>query len=531
MKSFYIGLLVAFLLPLQVSHGIVRAEPVAKIQNYTLDEEDVFALARVMGFKFSSREELGDDYYNEVFQKAINNQIIYQKAKNDRPKLVVDAERLADLMLCKEFYIPYYSQFAYPRAKEIVTVEFVRQKLSPQEDQILVNQILFFNEITAAEVRAKIAEGNISFEEAAKKYSRGITGPKGGKVGYVKYSATNYSPEILDFLFSSPLGELTKVTDTALGPSLFLVEEIISGEELEIAKAKEVQDEWVQRVANEIIWADVEGKADTLDVELLLTKENYRADGASIDMSQIAIEDKTNGVEYTVGDVLARGGKADHGSKDILTIAENVWRDFIIRELYVAKGGAPLPDISRRREVIVANIVSRKMLAEFTKNISIAPNEIDSYIEENKEIYLLPDRFDLSLIYIKSKQRLEQVQNLLLSGKSFSSLATAWSQHSSSKNEGRIGIRPSSIFGGSNVENLKAMVGKVTDPLFVESGEKQGYYLFMIHAFYPAGIMDKDEIIEKYSSSIQDRLLARKREDAIFSYLSSLRQKTEIEFF
>ncbi len=499
------------------------AATAARVNGEAVDREDAVLLAReVLSFK---ADPLPDRQYRQALQKVITNRLLHRRAQKEAPEIVAAAERLVDLLLAREYEGPYFREFVLPRAREEVTLDTILPDVGPQEDTVYLFQIVFEDAQTAGRVRECIVNGEIGFQEAARRYSKGLTASAGGEVGYVRRSSSRYSPRVMDRVFSFPVGEITPVVETALGPSLFWIKEKRSAADLRLEAARNLRADRVQARAREILWQDAEAYADAHGIRLLLSGNGGGDDGTP-DPEQVVIETPDKG--YTMADLLLRSGGAQHGPKDMLTIAENAYRDLAIAAKYTALRGA-LPGHARKRRVLVEHYTARKLVDRLTKSVTVESAEIDSYLAEHKEEFVFPESLEIGIIFVRSEPRLKQVEERLAEGKAFEEVARAWSQHGSAKFGGKAGLVPvkqlTAPFRG--LDRLKP--GEVSDPIRVVDGGKAGYYLVKVYRRVPEHYVTREELNEQGLGVIRSKILARKREAVLAAYLAQVYRGAEVE--
>ena len=500
-----------------------RAAVAARVDGEEIEREDVVFLAReILSFK---ADPLPERQYRQALQKVITNRLLYRRAAAEAPDLVAAAERLVDLLLAREYEGPYFREFVMPRAREDVTLDSVLADVEPQEDTLYVFQIVFQDVETARRVRERLMSGEIGFTEAARRYSTGLTAPAGGEVGYVRRSSSRYSPEVMERLLSAPAGEVTPVLETALWPSVFWIKEKRSADDLRLEAAKRLRDDRIQARAREILWQDAEAYADAHGIRLLISGADEEAEGDWVpERAVIETPDKA----YTAADLLLRSGGIQHGPKDMLTIAENTYRDLAIAAKYISLRGE-LPGQARKRRVLVEHYSARKLIDRLTRAVRVEDREIDSYLAEHKEEFVFPESLEIGVIFVRTERRLKQVEARLAQGKPFEEVARAWSQHESAKFGGKAGLVPvkglTEPFRG--LDRLKP--GEVSGPIRVDQGGEFGYYLVKVYRHVPEHYLGREELNQQGLGVIRSKILARKREAVLAAYLSDVYRGADVE--
>ena len=90
-----------------------------------------------------------------------------------------------------------------------------------QPNFVKASHILVNSKEQALRIKKEIESGNISFEQAAQKYSSCPSGAKGGDLGYFKRG--QMVKEFEDAAFSLPVGKISNPVKTQFGYHLILV--------------------------------------------------------------------------------------------------------------------------------------------------------------------------------------------------------------------------------------------------------------------------------------------------------------------
>ncbi len=478
-------------------------EVVARVDGQPIYREEVLHLARFeMGLE---RDEVKGARYAEALKKAITNHALYLLVRKEAPELLPHAERAATLAVARDYYKAYYVRVALPAARKRMTLEKVLEKIPEREDLAFIYQITMDDPDELERVRERIVRGEISFEEAARKYSKGLTGPRGGEVGGITRSDDRYYPDTLRVIFDETFeGDITPVLDERLGFAIFWVKEKKTADEVRRAEAESVLDDYVRADARTFCWDKTFEYADASpDTELYVKETNAREFVQNPDR----VVFKVDGQAFTARDLMARSGGRVHSLKDITTIAENCFRDLILSKLFVEQFGQHKA-FEHRKAALLKHFAVRLWFREKTKDLTVTDEEIDRYLAEHQDKYALPDRVDLGVIYVKTEKRLMQVLERL-KVEDFETVARAWSQNKRlARRRGRVGIVPVSAVQGdlSSVEP-----GTVLDPVYIAQGDAPGYYIFKIYRFLPAEPGTRENLSEEVIGGVRSMVMAEKR--------------------
>ncbi len=478
-------------------------EVVARVDGEPIYREEVLHLARFeMGLE---RDEVTGRRYAEALKKAVTNHALFRLVQQQAPALLPHAERAATLAAARDYYNAYYARVAMPAARKRMTVEKVMERIPAREDLVFLYQITMADPDALEDVRRRIVDGELSFEEAAKKYSQGLTARAGGQVGGVARSDDRYYPETIRMLFDEmAVGEISPVVDERLGPAIFWVKDRKTAEEVRRAEAESVLDDYVGADAKNYCWEKTFEYADASpDTELLIREADAREFVDDPDRVVLRVD----GRAYTARDLMARSGGRVHSLKDVTTIAENAFRDLILTRLFIDRFGEH-EAFSHRKNALLKHYAVRLWFREKTRDLTVTDEEVDRYLAEHQEKYALPERVDLGVIYVKTEKRLKQVQERLRV-EDFEVVAKGWTQNKILASKGgRVGIVPvSNVQGG--LASVKA--GTVLDPVYIGQGENPGYYIFKVYRHYPAAPGTRQNLGEEVIGGVRSMVMAEKR--------------------
>lgn len=159
-----------------------------------------------------------------ILADLINQELFYLEAIEE--KLDQDENFMKEMELIKANML---KQFAVNKLLSSVTVtsdekiKFFEENRDQYVDpeSASAKHILVDNEETAKEIEAKIANKEISFEDAAVEYSNCPSNMKGGDLG--TFGRGQMVPEFEEAVFSQPVGEVSSPVKTQFGYHLILV--------------------------------------------------------------------------------------------------------------------------------------------------------------------------------------------------------------------------------------------------------------------------------------------------------------------
>ncbi|KYG34815.1 peptidylprolyl isomerase [Alkalihalobacillus trypoxylicola] len=188
-------------------------------------------------------------------------------------------------------------------------------------------------------------------------------------------------------------------------------------------------------------------------------------------------------------------------------------------EEMLALNGVLMEDIEND---ITQYLLSRKMIEP---SIEITDEDIQAHFDSNKEQYNQQEQVEASHILVGSEEEAEEVIEKLNDGEAFSELAAEYSTDESNKdNGGELGF-----FGrGEMVEAFDAAVfemdiDEISDPIETDFG------------FHVVQVTDKLEaeeaVLEDHKEEVESALLDQKIQAQYNSWLSSVKEEYDIQYF
>ncbi len=184
---------------------------------------------------------------------------------------------------------------------------------------------------------------------------------------------------------------------------------------------------------------------------------------------------------------------------------------------------------------ISKNLAIRKLIdGKFASKISVSNEEIESFYNDNKEEYEVPERIRARHILIrtdqeagdgkkaKAREKIEEVKSKLEDGEDFSELAKEYSEDPSAESGGDLGY----FSKGQMVESFDKAAFDMESGEISDIVETQfGYHLIKVEDRKQEGVQDLEEVEE----SIRENLEREKMVQELEPYIESLRQKYPVE--
>ena len=200
-----------------------------------------------------------------VLNQLINNKLLLQDAR--RNLYEAEAEFKAELLKVKDtLLINYAAEKAISGVKvkeEDVRAYYEENKNSfMSEETVNASHILVSTEDEAKEIYTKIANGQISFEDAAKEYSSCPSKERGGNLG--DFTKGQMVPEFDEAAFSMAEGEITSApVKTQFGYHLI---KLNSKSEATVTPFEELRDRLTEALIGEKRRAAYESKINQLKI-------------------------------------------------------------------------------------------------------------------------------------------------------------------------------------------------------------------------------------------------------------------------
>lgn len=519
MKTRFVGILITVAaVVMGMASFADAAKVVARVDGDPITDEELKYVA-VVALGVEEKEVTQDDMKKALRQAVVNHKVWLEVSKNDGGMLQ-EVERAADMMVARNYFLAWMADYGQVEAMKTVTPTKIAESLPLPEPLAFLFAIVMESREKLEEVREEILADKITFEEAAKKYSKGISAKNGGMVGGIKPGDDRFSENARKEIFSAPIGTVTGVYDELLGYTIYLVKDRKTPEELRLANAHESLEDKIRAEMNRLGWEASTKRATQTGSVLYINDSNAAEFEGSLDKPIMKVGNR----EYLVRDLMSRSGGKSHGKKDLLTIAENVFRDLMLEGVYVeAKGSRE--QLALRKKAMIEHFSTRRYLADRSKDLVIADSEITDYIEKNRNKFDLPDRVDLGLIMVKSEQRRDVVLDRLNS-ETFEVVAQAWTQSKKYPN-GKVGVVPLSQVAGDKSQ-IKA--GMVLPPKKMGDGDDEGWYILKVLQFFPAEPASLKNLSPQQIGGIRSILLSRKKEDRLLGLVEGVMKgaKTEI---
>ena len=170
------------------------------------------------------------------------------------------------------------------------------------------------------------------------------------------------------------------------------------------------------------------------------------------------------------------------------------------------------------RNDIRAQIVSEKIFAQVTRDVTVSDEDIQKYYEKNKAQYSQPESRDVRHILVKTKKQADALYTQLQNGADFATLAKKFSEDTGSKaNGGKLTISKGQTVAPFDQTAFLLKVNDISKPVKTEFG----YHIIQpLSATKPAKVTPLKEV----RASIKQQLQQTQKNEAMTKWVDDLKQ-------
>jgi peptidyl-prolyl cis-trans isomerase C len=182
------------------------------------------------------------------------------------------------------------------------------------------------------------------------------------------------------------------------------------------------------------------------------------------------------------------------------------------------------PDIQKKIEELKKDFVVAAYLHEkIDSKLQVSDDEIRSYFNENSSEFIREnDFYNLQLMLVKSSTEAYQIQQKLLDGEDFETLAKQNSMDASKDKGGKMGWIPRADLPHEVSRVLSSLpLNTVSTPIRTPLG----YYLIQVQGVREKG---QTQTLEEVKDIIEWRILAKNREDGYKDLVNQLKGQQEM---
>ena len=184
---------------------------------------------------------------------------------------------------------------------------------------------------------------------------------------------------------------------------------------------------------------------------------------------------------------------------------------------FLKSSGMTEPDLLFR---VKLDTLSNKLRTAIVKGKDkVSPAQIAAYYAKNKARFAQPERRDLRIVLTKDKAKADQARAQIASGKSFKTVAKAFSIDQASKSQGGVLL---AVAKGQQEKALDAAVfaankGALQGPVKTQFG----FYVFKVQKITPAA----QQSLAQATTTIKQLLASQNQQKALDAFVKSFRTK------
>ncbi len=422
----------------------------------------------------------------------------------------------------------------YEREKILPKVEVSAAEIAarmPQSREQLRLVLLMLNPDDEAAIRSAYESGT-PFEQLVAKYSRTGADAGMGDLGWQRRGHTIFGADSEELLWQVPMGKISPVLNTPVGPILAQVTE----------RRRYSDEEWAaNEVAARSAAAALRARVYTQAIYNRHTVTPLAAEFGRIaaamaaeDRHTDAIVGRVDGVEVSFHDLDRMMGVSyqditlNATAGQIRMAYQGFFRQVaavLALGLEAERLGMQLDD--RDTESLAAFMAQasiRVALQDVLKGVSVGPEEIEKHYETHRARFAGVSAARLQVVVVKEMETALEVVEKFREGGNFTELVARYSIDTATQARGGdTGLQP--------VERYPAEVALA----LIEADEGELLPIYPSEGTFTVGLV-RQKVRERPSSfaearsSISRRLLSGKRTEAIRSYLVTLRGDQEVEF-
>ena len=169
------------------------------------------------------------------------------------------------------------------------------------------------------------------------------------------------------------------------------------------------------------------------------------------------------------------------------------------------------------RNDIRAQIVSEKIFAQVTRDVTVSDEDIQKYYEKNKAQYSQPESRDVRHILVKTKAQADDLYTQLENGADFAALAKKFSDTGSKANGGKLTISKGQTVAPFDQTAFLLKVNDISKPVKTEFG----YHIIQpLSATKPAKVTPLKEV----RASIKQQLEQTQKNEAMTKWVDDLKK-------
>jgi parvulin-like peptidyl-prolyl isomerase len=204
-----------------------------------------------------------------------------------------------------------------------------------------------------------------------------------------------------------------------------------------------------------------------------------------------------------------------------------LFRDEFLARLALERGLDKAPEAKLEWQNRWDDVLYSKMLTLIVDTIQVTEEDARTYYETHPDEFTEPEKRNIIEIFVRSRELAEELVRRIRSGEDMRELARQYSLRPwAAKRGGEFGYFPETAHGELGKIVFQHKLGELVGPVEIAGGPPRGgYSIFRI-----VGIRDPQKLrFSSVKDDIMRQLLQKRREAAIASYVSRLKEKFRVK--
>jgi parvulin-like peptidyl-prolyl isomerase len=495
--------------------------------------------------RFKEDSAAKHDYLNTLIQEKLMIKEALRQGLDQSETIKEEVEKTEGSLMLRDLY-------EQEIVNAVITDSETREFYNRSGEEVRARHILIKAPSSASpdareQARAKIdslhalATGGGDFAQLAEENSEDPgSAAKGGDLGFFGWG--KMVGEFQQAAFSLKTGQISDVIETQYGYHIIKVEEKRDVERQSYEEMKSQLRNQLQGQKKGELQAKAEAYVEDLKVKnnLVLNEENLNLLSQKKTQGNATLESLTDeeksavlvsykGGEMTMADYLEWETTIPEKVRARATDIKGLTRQIegkLINEFLVAKAKAlglnkkdtVVQQVRKRRD----DLMVKELNTSIENSVKITEEDVQSYFEQHKDEYVLPEQVNIREIMVKDKALAENLLGRMKRGANIASLAEEHSERSwAAKKGGEFGFFTENQYGPLGTEAFKLKVGEFGGPIKVQGG----YSVFKVIDRQKPRPQTYDE-----ARPVIERKLELERKEAAFEdFVASLREQTPVD--
>jgi len=388
----------------------------------------------------------------------------------------------------------------------VVTDDEIPEEEIADTPIITLSQIVVPTLDKAEEAKALLDKGE-DFGKVAREHSKGISAQGGGRIGQIDLMSSIYSPGVKAVINKLKVGEISPITKTDMGYSIFRVDDRVEPDEVRRQAVERLREEIKKKKVDEAVAElikDMRSKSVIRYNEKLIAGDLSQKWGVEVDGIKVGLAKGLLDKEEITSHTPHGGFKPANVKKEMDDLVDRI----LMYKESVNRGLDTDPAIDMAARIKLSQVVSDLYVQDQLGPFDPTPEEIQAYYDKYKDRFARKTIVRLGRVLTDNEADAEKALAELKSGEKLMHVAAKWSIDKSRETGGDT--------GWSALDDLvepvkdavaKLNVGDITPVLKTQ----YGYEVFKVLAREEGGIPEMSEIMGKLTKKVE----LQKRSDAV----------------